>query len=168
MFLAAGAAGSLAAGFAALPAAANSDPHRSYAAAELFDLPPGICAFPVHIDFPVNKEYSTVTVQPDGSTVISTTGSLVVTATNDLTGKSVTVNASGPGTLSISPDGSSATAVSRGLTFVFAVNGTTFGFPSNLVVTSGDLAFTFNPSTDSITSLTRMPHLLLDVCGALS
>jgi len=67
----------------ATPAAANNDPHRSFAAATPFDLPATFCGFAVHFAFPVDKEYSTITLTADGSTVIKTTGSLFVSLTNN-------------------------------------------------------------------------------------
>src|SRR5260370_41989176 len=97
------------------PAVANSDPHRSFAAATPFDLQATFCGFAVHFAFPVAKEYTTITITADGSTVIKTTGSLFVRLTNNATGNSITVNASALGTVSIAPDGDNATADVEGL-----------------------------------------------------
>src|SRR5260370_17380121 len=113
----------------ATPAAANNDPHRSFAAATPFDLPATFCGFAVHFAFPVDKEYSTITITADGSTVIKTTGSLFVSLTNNATGKSITVNASGPGTVTIAPDGINATFEGGGLASLFASNAPHAGLP---------------------------------------
>jgi len=150
------------------PAAANNDPHRSFAAATPFDLPATFCGFAVHFAFPVDKEYSTITITAVGSTVIKTTGSLFVSLTNNATGKSITVNASGPGTVTIAPDGINATVEAEGLGVLFASNGTKVGLPSDLVLTSGPAHFTENLALSTITSMSGMPHVLLDLCAALS
>jgi len=127
------------------------------------------CGFPVRLDFPVNNEYQTVSTAPDGSTVFTITGHLTVSATNQVTGKTVTVNASGPGSLTISPDGSTGVFDNRGLFFLFAPNATQFGFPSNIVVTSGAWSFVSDFATNNIIRLTSgQPHVLSDVCAALS
>jgi hypothetical protein len=150
------------------PASANNDPHRSFAAASPFDLPASYCGFAVHFAFPVDKEYSTITVTSDGSTVIKTSGSLFVVLTNNATGNSITVNASGPGTVTIAPDGTNAAVEAEGLGVLFASNGIQVGLVSNLVFTSGPLRFTENLALNTITSLSSTPHVLLDLCAALS
>lgn len=148
--------------------AANNDPHRSFAAATPFDLPAGYCAFPVHLTFPVDREYMTASSLPDGSTVQKFTGAFTVSATNAATGKSVAFNASGPGTLTLSPDGSSGLFENQGLFLLYASNATQYGLPSNLVITTGSWSFGEDMATNSITSATRQPHVLTDVCAALS
>src|SRR5260370_9061717 len=150
------------------PAVANSDPHRSFAAVTPFDLPAAFCGFAVHFAFPVDKEYSTIAITADGSTVIKITGSLFVRLTNNATGNSITVNASGPGTVTIAPDGINATVEAEGLGVLFASNGTDVGLPSDLVLTSGPLPFTENLPLRTITTISGMPHVLLDLCAALS
>lgn len=151
------------------PASANSDPHRIFLPATPFDLPASFCGFPVHIAYPVDKEYATVSTEPDGSTVYVITGSLFATVTNLDTGKSVTVNASGPGTDTFSPDGTTVTVAGTGLFLLYATNATQFGFPSSVVVTSGPIHFLGDLTTFTIISMsTPPPHVLVDVCGALS
>jgi len=162
----------LAAGMAAvamlispMSGSANNDPHRSPVPAGPLDLQAIYCGFPVHLDFPVNKEYQTVS--NNGSTV-TVTGNLTVSATNMLTGKAVTVNASGPGTLNFLPDGT-VVFDNRGLFFLFAPNATQFGFPSNIVVTSGAWSFVSDLNSNNIISITtQKPHVLSDVCAAIS
>jgi hypothetical protein len=151
----------------ALPAAANNDPHRVFLFAPPGDLV-GYCAFPVHVDFPMNKEYGTITTAPDGSTIVVVTGALFITFTNETTGKAVTVNASGPGTDITSPDGSTLTADVRGLLALPGTNLTAFGFPSNLVVTSGAIQYTQASGFGAVSSVSGHFHLLMDVCAAIS
>ncbi len=150
----------------ASPAAANNDPHRVFLFAPPSELV-GYCAFPVHVDFPLNKEYGTITTAPDGSTTIVVTGALFVTFTNETTRKAVTVNASGPGTDIISPDGT-LTANVRGLLSLPGPNLTALGFPSNLVVTSGPMQYTQAPNFGAVSNISGHFHLLMDVCAALS
>jgi hypothetical protein len=147
---------------------ANNDPHRTFLAATPLDLPAGFCSFPVHLDFPVNKEYGTISTTADGSTMIKVTGSLVVTATNTTRGTTITLNVSGPGTNIISPDGTKLQFDFLGLTLFFVTNGPQFGLPSGLVQTSGPLTGTLDPGSSAIISLTSRPHVLLDVCAALA
>lgn len=146
---------------------ANNDPHRTFLAATPFDPPAGVCTFPVHLAFPVNNEYGTISTAADGSTVITVTGSLKVTATNKATGSNITLNASGPATFTISPDGTTEQLDGRGLGLFFAPNGTGFGLPSGLVQTSGPLHATIDIASQDIITINR-PHVLLDVCAALS
>jgi len=150
------------------PAAANSDPHRTYEPLAPIDLPTGYCAFPVHLDWVANKEYASVTVFADGSTAFVTTGALIAEATNVVTGKTVKVNASGPGTITVSADGSALTYDVQGLLILPASNLTALGFPSNLVVTSGPARFVQASGLGPIVSMDATPHLLYDVCAALA
>ena len=152
----------------AAPVSANNDPHRSVVPSGPVDLPAGICAFPVHIEFPVNREYQTVSSLPDGSTVSVVTGSLTATFTNVITGRSVSANVSGPGTTTFSPDGSTAHYDVRGLfNFAFS-NATNFGFPSGLFVTSGQWAFDYNFATFAMSAPSRHPAVLRDLCAELT
>jgi hypothetical protein len=147
---------------------ANNDPHRTFLAATPLDLPAGFCSFPVHLDFPVNKEYGTFSTTADGSTMIKVTGSLVVTATNTARGTTITLNVSGPGTNIISHDGTKLQFDLLGLTLFFVTNGPHFGLPSGLVQTSGPLTGTLDLGSSAIISLTSRPYVLLDVCAALA
>jgi len=152
----------------ALPASANDDPHRTAEPLGPVDLPAGYCAFPVHMDWIANREYATVTVLPDGSTAFVTTGALIAVVTNEATGATVRVNASGPGTITVSADGSSLAYDVRGLLVLPATNLTAYGYPSNLVVTSGPARFVQASGLGPVTSMSTAPHLLYDVCAALS
>lgn len=153
---------------------ANNDPHRFFEQAGPIDLPVGYCAFPVHVDFPVDREYGTLSTLPDGSTVIVTTGSLVVTATNQLTGKSIEVNAGGPGTVTIPPSGSPIVYDFSGRSLLLGTNQQAFGLPSNMVATAGPVHIV--EATDglgglpfgTISSLSGNPQVITDVCAALA
>ena len=166
----------VAVGLLAAPAiaSANNDPHRIFTPTPSGFLPaatsttPGYCPFDVTYTTLVSNQYSTFTTEPDGSTVVKTTGSLFMLYTNDSTGKSITVNLSGPGTAVVPASGTVITADSSGLAGFSFTNATAFGFPSNLVVTTGLLEFAFDYSNQTIVSMTRAPHVLLDVCAALS
>jgi len=153
-------------------APATNDPHRFLAPYDPLDLPASVCGFPVHIDATVNREYAKVSSLPDGSTVYTFTGSLFASPTNKNTGKAITVNASGPGTIVFSPDFTSAEVTFEGLSLLYATNLTDYGFPSNIIVTSGllkgRLTETGTPGLHTVTSITRKPNVVLDVCGALA
>jgi hypothetical protein len=152
----------------AAPAGANSDPHRMFLPSTPFDIAPGVCPFGVHVDVPVDNEYGTSTLAPDGSTILKVTGALVWTLTNQTTGKSITLNASGPGTIDIPPAPSTVlTIASRGVAITYVTNGAAFGLP-NLFYYAGPFDFSTDYSNDTIVSVTRAPHVLMDICAALS
>lgn len=149
---------------------ANSDAHRVFAAAAPFDLPAAYCGFPVHVGIEDNQEYSTVSTLAGGSTVIKTTGSFVAVVTNESSGHSRTVNASGPGTITVDPDGVNATIEIEGLGLFYAANGTAYGLPSDLVATSGLTELTSDLPNDTITGsgFIRAPHVVTDLCADLA
>jgi len=153
-------------------AQANNDPHRFFAPYDPLDLPASVCGFPVHIEATVNREYAKVSSLPDGSTVYTFTGSLFAGVANANTGKAITVNASGPGTIVFSSDFTSAEVMFEGLSLLYATNLTDYGFPSNIVVTSGLLrgrvTETGTTGLHTVTNITRKPNVVLDVCAALA
>jgi hypothetical protein len=126
------------------------------------------CSFPVALDFPRNMEFGKATENPDGSVDVRITGSLHVSATNIESGETVTVNASGPGFLHISPDGS-LTILSHGLAFAWflADEVEAFGLPSAMFVWSGQLQATVDADGND-TDVTLHGHMHLDVCATLS
>src|SRR5262245_43337461 len=152
-------------------APANNDPHRFFAPYDPLDLPASVCGFPVHIDASVSREHAKISSLPDGSTVYTFTGSLVAKLANTTTGKATTVNASGPGTIVFSPDFTNAEVMFEGLSLLYATNLTDYGFPSNIIVGSGLLKGTVTetgvPGLHTVTSISRKPHVGLDVCAAL-
>src|SRR5262249_53723160 len=139
---------------AAAPVAANNDPHRIYLAAAPFDVPATVCGFAVHVDPLVDREYAKVTTNPDGSTSYKITGTSVDNLTNSTTGKTITVNASGPGTSTFSADGTTVTFDGTGHGLLWATNLTDFGAPSNFILTAGptaaSLLFTTDPSAGAV------------------
>jgi hypothetical protein len=157
---------------AAAPVAANNDPHRIYLAAAPFDVPATVCGFAVHVESLVDREYAKVTTNPDGSTTYKITGTAVLNLTNSTTGKTITVNASGPGKSTFSADGTTLTFDDAGLTALWATNLMDLGAPSNFVVaaghTAGTLLFTTSPSAGSVVGPLELGNVLVDVCGALS
>ena len=82
-------------------------------------------------------------------------------------GESITLNASGPGTIIFPINTPLAIVDAQGLNIIYITNGAEFGVP-NLMYTSGLLQFTTDLSNDTIVSMPRKPHVLLDVCAALS
>jgi hypothetical protein len=147
------------------PALANNDPHRVFLPAGPVDLPVGFCSFPVHIDVVANKEYGKITTLPDGTTIIKVAGTLKLRATNVTTGKSILLNASGPGTITIYPDGSvTIDATGHTLNYIPAASAGLFGFPG-VMLTSGQFHETDDPTgTPTAMSVTGRAT---DVCAAL-
>ncbi len=152
-------------------ASANNDPHRSFLASAPFELDQTFCAFSVHVDILVNREYATFTSLADGSTVITVSGSFFVGLTNPDTSKTIVVNASGPGTFTVSPDGMTVILNAQGRGFFFAPNLTDYGFPSNVVAVAGPVVITQQLAGDgtfTFTSVLGHPQVITDVCAALS
>ncbi len=148
-------------------ASANNDPHRIFVPAEPFDVPEAVCGFPIHVDIVANKEYAKVTEAPDGSTTLKITGVLKVALTNTATGKTIQVNASGPGTGTFPANSPLGIYDLRGLNLFFVTNGAEFGLP-NFALTSGLFRFTIDFETLTYVSVERRPHVLLDACAALA
>jgi hypothetical protein len=146
-------------------ALANNDPHRVFLPAGPVDLPVGYCSFPTHIDVVANKEYGKITTLPDGTTIIKETGTFKTRATNVGSGKSVLLNASGPGTLTFYPDGSvTVHGTGHWLIFNLATDAAPFGLPG-VMLTSGRLHEELDPSgTPTALSVTGRAT---DVCAAL-
>jgi hypothetical protein len=119
-----------------------------------FDLSPDICGFPIHVGVVADKEYFIHdTTLADGTEILRVTGKLVLSFTNEDTGKTIVDNASGPGTATFFPDGS-AVIDSHGHTVVTLgpADQATTGEPG-LVFSSGHLVATFGP-TGSVQSFT--------------
>ena len=131
-----------------------------------FDLPVGICAFPVHGDILDNKEYVKVATFPDGTEMDKVTGTVKVRLTNVTTGKFVDLNASGPGTTTFYPDGSFAiVSEGLGLAVFLPQDQQAFGEPG-LIYTAGRFTRTVDSNFDT-TSFTH-DGALTDVCALLS
>jgi hypothetical protein len=148
-------------------ALANNDPHRVFLPTDPFTIPTGVCDFPVHVDVPVNKEYAKVTTLPDGSTLLKITGALRYVVTNVDTGKSITLNVSGPGRVLLPASGSIVSVDSRGRGMFWVTNGADFGVP-NLMYASGPVTYETDFSNDTMTALDRAPSHAVDLCAVLS
>jgi hypothetical protein len=83
------------------------------------------------------------------------------------TGKTVTLNVSGPGTVTYPPNSTLGVIASHGVSIYYVTNGAQFGLP-NLMYVSGLFDFTTDFANDTIVSVARPPHVLLDVCAALA
>jgi hypothetical protein len=70
----------------------------------------------------------------------------------------------GPGTATISPDATTVTQDSQGVSGLYAPNLTQFGFPSNFVQVSGLLLASYDLASGAIISMPTPPHVELDVC----
>jgi hypothetical protein len=119
----------------------------------------GICAFPLTLTFPVNKEFVLVFTDSSGNVVKEIiTGRLVVTFTNDNTGGFVTSNLSGPSVLTFYTDGSP-----KEFSFMGPLGGPLNG---SVVLGAGHVVLDFAPD-GTLTNQTQVGHFS-DVCAALS
>jgi hypothetical protein len=144
---------------------ARGKPTRSPLLAGPFEVPAGlVCSFGVFGEVIVNNQVvKTFPPEPNGDIVQLATGAFVTRLTNTSTGKSVTVNISGPGRFTIHPDGS-ATVVESGRwsNFFFDVeNAGTKAF-----ISTGRLVLSFAPD-GSVTLVSQSGHEE-DICALLS
>jgi len=101
---------------AAVPAVMAGRPSRDYLATpDYIEFGAGeACAFPVRVDFLVNKEYGMTFSNAEGTFVRQLiAGQLIISLTNTSNGRSITVDISGPGQVIAHADGSS-TFILRG------------------------------------------------------
>ena len=84
------------------PRAFASKPHPD----QPFTIPAAVCGFAVLVQIPVDGEQSNTTTLPDGTTVTRFQGAFKETLSNTITGKTISVNASGPGTVTQAPGSS--------------------------------------------------------------
>jgi hypothetical protein len=149
---------------AVAPAPASAvQPVREGLPAAPFTLDASICGFAVDVTFPTNKEFSTTFT--NGKQIV--TGSLFATLTNERTGRSTTINISGPGSFVPNGDGTTTFTLSgRSLIFLFP-NQVAPGSPGLLILTSGPVIFqmdaNFNPLSYNITSAS-----VQDMCAVLA
>jgi hypothetical protein len=123
------------------------------------------CAFPVGVDFPVNREYFKVFETSTGSITL-VTGSVTGTFTNLATGKTITVNLSGP--YRVTDSGGSVTVAFRGLTGIIVerARAELLGVPAMSVI-AGATAVSVD-SAGNFTSVSPKGPVLVDICAALS
>src|SRR5215472_1348545 len=132
-----------------------------------FTLPASICGFQLRVTTVVNKEYTKVLKNADGSTTFLFTGAVTIAYTNLQTGKTITVPENGPGKATIFPDGS-LTEVHTGRNGPFILSpadAQRFGLPT-VSVTAGKLTFSISAPPRVITSLILHGRVLVDVCAA--
>jgi hypothetical protein len=107
--------------------------------------------FDMVVTFPVNNEYLTIFVDTPTTFRAAITGHLVLTFTNPINGKTVTVNASGPGFDSIR----------NGIEISIST-----GLNAGTVIHAGRMVTTIYP--DNTATFSMVGHALLDVCAALA
>jgi len=146
------------------PASARSDPKHFFLPAFPVDLDPSFCGFPVHIDFPVDREYGRSETLPDGTTVLHVNGRLVDVLSSPTT--RITRNASGPGDLYFAPDGT-LTIVAHGLNIfpITAEQQAETGLPG-LIYTRGLIVLRLNP--DGSADLLRQEGTITSLCASLA
>ena len=151
----------------ASPARARGDGWQIQPAPPAIIVPATFCGFEVQSTFPVDREFAKILTASDGFVTTLVTGSLFSVVTNLDTGKTITVNISGPSKETVNPDGSmTTTATGLNPIALTPADAARFGLPT-LGLTAG--ARTVSVAADgSITSLTLNGHVLIDVCAALS
>jgi hypothetical protein len=142
-------------------------PQWEFQPADSFTLPADYCGFEIGLSFPVDREYSKILKAGDGSIIFLSTGSLTVLATNLSTGKTSSANISGPGKVTVFPDGS-AIVSKKGLSgfALLPADAQRFGMPG-LGVTAGAQTESFD-ADGNLTSFSLQDHVVLDTCAALS
>ena len=129
-----------------------------------FEIPAGVaCSFGVIGGDPIinNQVLKTFPPEPNGDIVQLATGALVFTLTNASTGKSITVNTSGPGRFTIHPDGS-LTIEAQGRWFLAFIENA----PFTAFISSGRVVFSIAPGGPP-TLVSQSGHVE-DVCALLS
>jgi hypothetical protein len=125
-------------------AQARGKPTRSPLLAGPFEVPAGtVCSFGVSGEVIVNNQVvKTFPPEPNGDIVQLATGAFVTRLTNTSTGKSITVNISGPGRFTIHPDGSATLEAWGRWNFFFfdAVNAGT-----KAIINSGRIVLSIAP-----------------------
>jgi hypothetical protein len=124
-----------------------------------------LCQFPLHLTAPSYNVVETVFFDSLGHVIkLAFTGRAVFGITNDTTGKTLVVNASGPGFLYPQPDGSLfGVGGGPGLIGLFP---TDEGGPALLLI-QGHETFNVNGTTGQITNL-KIVGTVTDLCAALS
>ncbi len=125
------------------------------------------CGFLVHATQDVDKVFVKVLKTADGSTIFLFTGAAKITFTNPANGKSISENTSGPGTITVNPDGS-ATFVSMGPTPIDLTpeDAARLGLPAVFVFAGRGTATV--DAAGNIVSASMDGTILVNVCAALS
>jgi len=130
-----------------------------------FELEAGlVCTFGILGEVPVNNQVvKTFPPEPNGDIVQLATGAFVTRLTNASTGKSITVNVSGPGRFTVHPDGS-ATLEAWGRWNMFIIDDANLG--TKAIINSGHVVLSIAPDgTQLIVSQSGHEE---DVCALLS
>ena len=146
---------------AAAPAASATRPSRDYLATpDHIEFAAGeACAFPVRVDFFVNKEYGVTFADADGNFVRQLiAGTLIISLTNMSNGRSITVDISGPGRTIAHEDGST--------TFILRGNSLPV-VPGRLYTTTGTVVQEFD-ANGNLLSTAPATGTETDRCPALS
>jgi hypothetical protein len=138
-------------------------PTRSPLPAGDFEAPAGLfCSFGVLVETIRNNQIlTTFPPEPNGDIVQLATGNFVTRLTNTSTGKSITINISGPGRFTIHTDGS-FTLEATGRWFLGLIENA----PFTAFISSGRVVISFAP--DGTGTLVSQSGHMEDVCALLS
>ena len=147
-------------------ASAGGKPTRSPTANSPFDFPAGVvCGFEVAgqplVDNEVTKTFPPL---PNGDVVQIVTGRVVLQLTNVDSGKSLTLNVSGPATITAHPDGS-VTAIDSGRSLSFFFPTDSPAGPATYLYT-GQVVLNFTADGQQI--LVSQTGTSRDICAALA
>jgi hypothetical protein len=147
-------------------ASASGKPSRAPRLHGSGDFPAGLaCSFEVASQTLTNKEFTTTfPAEANGDVVQLVTGYLVQRFTNVGTGKSISANVSGPGTIVFHPDGS-VTLSAEGPSILILFPGDIPSGPS-FVINYGKFVVNITPSEQFIVQ--KQTGTQFDVCAALS
>ena len=142
---------------------ASGKPTRSPLPAGDFEAPAGLlCSFGVLSEPVVNNQVvKTFPPEPNGDIVQLATGAFVTRLTNTSTGKSITVNISGPGRFTIHPDGSATLEASGRWFFAMIENA-----PFSAFISSGHAVLSLG--SEGTVTLVSQSGRVEDVCALLS
>jgi hypothetical protein len=147
---------------AVAPAAIGDRPLRQGLPNEPFTVDASVCGFAVDVTFP--KQNTFITTFKNGKTII--TGMLFATLTNEDSGKSITINVSGPGMIATEQAGITTFTLS-GRSLLAFLAGQVPGQPAMLILTSGPVTLTFDQN-GNIVSLDRTSANVEDLCPVLA
>ena len=149
----------------ASPALARGPNWQVFPAAP-FTLPATYCGFDVGAAAVADQEFVTIFQASDGSTTFLVTGTLTASFTNLETGKTVTLNGSGPAKITLNPGGS-VIELRKGPNFAILTpaEAAHFGLPT-VSVTAGALTESLAPD-GTVTSASLQGNVLVDICAAL-
>ena len=157
---------------AAVAAPASADPPLLLPTPDPFILPgrdtegtAGYCQFPVLVTYTRNTAHYRESTLPDGTVVLRVEGSAFVTVMNETTGKSLSYNISGPGTVTIYTDGSFSLDV-HGPNLLWTTVANSFPGVPQLAYTHGHVLVDVDASGQTVSYSLRGDSV--DVCAALA